>query len=309
MSGLLNGPTAASPQFSQAAAAMTSNYFQNASSPMFSCMQNPVPPMGGLPLLNNHHATTVNGSEAGGVIRSTVANGGEALGARSGAPASPKDKKRGEAGGGKVKGTRTREKKSTAGSSNSSERVDGASSACQPKAKKPRGCATKTKKASEEAGVERMDTPSPTKGTASPVMGATAITTAQPKREPEKAVTIPVEPAKDIKREEKSMDMMDEEEQLMLEAENDRPPSAISTTSTSHEQRACEWGDCTETLDGDTAFIAHMDIHIKNQTDGVCMWKSCDRAAEQKPFTAPYMLNLHARRHTGDRPHVCTVSV
>ena len=36
------------------------------------------------------------------------------------------------------------------------------------------------------------------------------------------------------------------------------------------------------------------------------MWKDCTR--EEKPFKAQYMLVVHMRRHTGEKPHKCTVS-
>jgi hypothetical protein len=38
----------------------------------------------------------------------------------------------------------------------------------------------------------------------------------------------------------------------------------------------------------------------------VCRWLECSR--EQKPFKAQYMLVVHMRRHTGEKPHKCTVS-
>ena len=39
----------------------------------------------------------------------------------------------------------------------------------------------------------------------------------------------------------------------------------------------------------------------------ICMWKDCTR--EEKPFKAQYMLVVHMRRHTGEKPHKCTVSI
>ncbi|KAG7249086.1 hypothetical protein CRUP_008115, partial [Coryphaenoides rupestris] len=36
----------------------------------------------------------------------------------------------------------------------------------------------------------------------------------------------------------------------------------------------------------------------------VCRWDECSR--EQKPFKAQYMLVVHMRRHTGEKPHKCT---
>ena len=36
----------------------------------------------------------------------------------------------------------------------------------------------------------------------------------------------------------------------------------------------------------------------------MCQWKDCSR--EEKPFKAQYMLVVHMRRHTGEKPHKCT---
>lgn len=51
--------------------------------------------------------------------------------------------------------------------------------------------------------------------------------------------------------------------------------------------------------------------HINNEhihgekKEFVCRWDECSR--EQKPFKAQYMLVVHMRRHTGEKPHKCTV--
>lgn len=53
--------------------------------------------------------------------------------------------------------------------------------------------------------------------------------------------------------------------------------------------------------------------HINNEhihgekKEFVCHWKDCSR--EQRPFKAQYMLVVHMRRHTGEKPHKCTVSI
>ncbi|XP_010131748.1 PREDICTED: zinc finger protein GLI1-like, partial [Buceros rhinoceros silvestris] len=50
--------------------------------------------------------------------------------------------------------------------------------------------------------------------------------------------------------------------------------------------------------------------HINNEhihgekKEFVCHWAACSR--EQRPFKAQYMLVVHMRRHTGEKPHKCT---
>ena len=49
-----------------------------------------------------------------------------------------------------------------------------------------------------------------------------------------------------------------------------------------------------------------MDHVGANKKSFVCQWIGCSR--DQKPFKAQYMLVVHMRRHTGEKPHRCTVS-
>uniref|UniRef100_A0A671M1Y4 Transcriptional activator GLI3-like n=1 Tax=Sinocyclocheilus anshuiensis TaxID=1608454 RepID=A0A671M1Y4_9TELE len=52
-----------------------------------------------------------------------------------------------------------------------------------------------------------------------------------------------------------------------------------------------------------------LNFHINNdhihgeKKEFVCRWEECSR--EQKPFKAQYMLVVHMRRHTGEKPHKC----
>lgn len=65
-------------------------------------------------------------------------------------------------------------------------------------------------------------------------------------------------------------------------------------------------------LPGVTCFSLLSYQHINNdhihgeKKEFVCRWQDCTR--EQKPFKAQYMLVVHMRRHTGEKPHKCTVS-
>lgn len=55
------------------------------------------------------------------------------------------------------------------------------------------------------------------------------------------------------------------------------------------------------------SFLQHINNdHIHGEKkEFVCRWEECSR--EQKPFKAQYMLVVHMRRHTGEKPHKCTV--
>lgn len=68
----------------------------------------------------------------------------------------------------------------------------------------------------------------------------------------------------------------------------------------------CHWKNCGiefTTLDD---LVRHISDHIASKKEYICYWKDCSR--EEKPFKAQYMLVVHMRRHTQEKPHACTVS-
>lgn len=71
----------------------------------------------------------------------------------------------------------------------------------------------------------------------------------------------------------------------------------------------CRWSECSmqcENLDGLVQHVNSDHIYRDSKKEFVCNWVGCVR--ERKPFKAQYMLLVHMRRHTGEKPHKCTVS-
>ncbi|XP_026888923.2 zinc finger protein GLI2a isoform X1 [Electrophorus electricus] len=68
----------------------------------------------------------------------------------------------------------------------------------------------------------------------------------------------------------------------------------------------CHWEGCTKEFDTQEQLVHHINNdHIHGEKkEFVCRWVECSR--EQKPFKAQYMLVVHMRRHTGEKPHKCT---
>ncbi|KAM9805074.1 zinc finger protein GLI2a [Neosynchiropus ocellatus] len=68
----------------------------------------------------------------------------------------------------------------------------------------------------------------------------------------------------------------------------------------------CHWEGCSQEYDTQEQLVHHINNdHIHGEKkEFVCRWEECSR--EQKPFKAQYMLVVHMRRHTGEKPHKCT---
>ncbi|XP_014036402.1 transcriptional activator GLI3 isoform X3 [Salmo salar] len=68
----------------------------------------------------------------------------------------------------------------------------------------------------------------------------------------------------------------------------------------------CHWESCHREFDTQEQLVHHINNdHIHGEKkEFVCHWDECSR--EQKPFKAQYMLVVHMRRHTGEKPHRCT---
>ena len=89
------------------------------------------------------------------------------------------------------------------------------------------------------------------------------------------------------------------------EAENEENNETTEKDENNNEF-LCLWKDCNVLFSSQDELVKHVNSdHIKKERrDFTCHWVGCQR--EQKPFKAQYMLVVHMRRHTGEKPNKCT---
>uniref|UniRef100_A0A1I7XAN0 C2H2-type domain-containing protein n=1 Tax=Heterorhabditis bacteriophora TaxID=37862 RepID=A0A1I7XAN0_HETBA len=73
------------------------------------------------------------------------------------------------------------------------------------------------------------------------------------------------------------------------------------------QEEQCAWQECRLTFSTLKALVDHVQEDHLTTTDRnwTCEWEGCDRT---EPFRALYMLVVHVRRHTGEKPNICPVS-
>ncbi|XP_054720916.1 zinc finger protein GLI4-like [Uloborus diversus] len=101
-----------------------------------------------------------------------------------------------------------------------------------------------------------------------------------------------------IKKEVCRRDVLNDDDRDTVADLKDEPGDFIETN--------CHWHNCGKEFLTQDELVKHInDDHIHgNRKSFVCRWKECSR--EEKPFKAQYMLVVHMRRHTGEKPHKCT---
>ena len=89
-------------------------------------------------------------------------------------------------------------------------------------------------------------------------------------------------------------------------------PNRIYYSYPSTEQphnNKCRWRDCTRQCDSLEDLVRHVNtdhVYQDSKREYVCHWEGCVR--DKRSFKAQYMLLVHMRRHTGEKPHKCHVS-
>uniref|UniRef100_A0A8C6ZKS9 GLI family zinc finger 1 n=1 Tax=Nothoprocta perdicaria TaxID=30464 RepID=A0A8C6ZKS9_NOTPE len=92
----------------------------------------------------------------------------------------------------------------------------------------------------------------------------------------------------------------------MLDVREDLEKEDGKTEAETVYETNCYWDGCAKEFDTQEQLVHHINNeHIHGEKkEFVCHWAACSR--EQRPFKAQYMLVVHMRRHTGEKPHKCT---
>lgn len=83
---------------------------------------------------------------------------------------------------------------------------------------------------------------------------------------------------------------------------------AYPAVETPHNNK-CMWQGCELQCESLEELVTHVNrehIYQDSRKDFVCQWDGCVR--DGRAFKAQYMLLVHMRRHTGEKPHKCHVS-
>ena len=83
---------------------------------------------------------------------------------------------------------------------------------------------------------------------------------------------------------------------------------AYPAVETPHNNK-CMWQECDRQCESLEELVTHVNkehIYQDSRKDFVCRWEGCVR--DGRAFKAQYMLLVHMRRHTGEKPHKCHVS-
>lgn len=83
---------------------------------------------------------------------------------------------------------------------------------------------------------------------------------------------------------------------------------AYPAVETPHNNK-CMWQGCELQCESLEELVGHVNkehIYQDSRKDFICQWDGCVR--EGRAFKAQYMLLVHMRRHTGEKPHKCHVS-
>uniref|UniRef100_A0A0N4ZMF1 C2H2-type domain-containing protein n=1 Tax=Parastrongyloides trichosuri TaxID=131310 RepID=A0A0N4ZMF1_PARTI len=69
-------------------------------------------------------------------------------------------------------------------------------------------------------------------------------------------------------------------------------------------EQTCLWDNCKIVFPNQQGLVEHLSAdHISHLDKYFCKWEGCDR---DYPFKMQYMLVMHMRRHTGEKPNACT---